>query len=64
MGIHVDRQRLPPLRAVIADLLACLDDIMLLADDYDGYETPDKLKELIDEISALAKTRKPLPGTY
>jgi len=50
--------------AVIADLLACLDDIMLLADDYDGYETPDKLKELIDEISALAKTRKPLPGTY
>jgi len=63
MGIHVDRQRLPPLRAVNADLLACLADIVILADDYDGYETPGKLRELIDEIAALAKTRKPLPGT-
>jgi len=45
----------------IADMTACLDDIDILARGYDGYEKPESLKGLIDDLAALARTRKPMP---
>ena len=50
------------LLAEINQILACLSDIAILAADYDGHETPDKLKGLIDEMADLARSRKPLPA--
>ena len=42
-------------------MTACLDDIDILARGYDGYEKPESLKGLIDDLAALARTRKPMP---
>lgn len=36
----------------------CLDMIYSLGFDYDGFEKPDSLKELIDELVAYANTAR------
>ena len=39
----------------------CLSDIYGLTIGYDGYATVESLQGLVDEIGALARSRKPLP---
>lgn len=49
-----------PLKDENAELRACLEDIRVLAIDYDGCTTVDGLRGLIDELRVLAASRKPL----
>lgn len=43
------------------ELMDCLEDLVDIADDYDGARTIEGLKSLVDEMRDLAKSRKPFP---
>ena len=49
--------------AEIERLKACIQDARSLLVDYDGYETYEGLKKLIDQIDTLLMTHKPLERT-
>ena len=45
----------------IRQLELCLDDILVVAADYDGYTTVEGLKKLVDRLVEIAESRKPEP---